>query len=136
MLFYLYFTYTTLGIEGIQCWKRMEEWNDGTIFSSRWDSHAYIQSSVVFTGRFHSHTQEHGVKSLSSNLYDGLNNYPAFSAQFVDESANAVSVPVTFIRVTFTCRFCTCDVLCTWLTCGFIILSFVFMSFILLLLQT
>lgn len=34
-----------------------------------------------------SRTQTHtlGVKSLSSNLYDGLNNYPAFSAQFVDE---------------------------------------------------
>lgn len=38
-----------------------------------------------------------GVKSLSSNLYDGLNNYPAFSAQFVYEAAD--SPRLTLVRI-------------------------------------
>lgn len=41
----------------------------------------------VFTVGFTHRRVCFGVKSLSSNLYDGLNNYFAFSAQFVDEPA-------------------------------------------------
>lgn len=35
---------------------------------------------------FHAHLLIPRCEKLSSNLYDGLNNYCAFSAQFVDES--------------------------------------------------
>lgn len=48
--------------------------------------------------RAHTYT---GVKSLSGNLYDGLNNYPAFSAQFVYE---AESGRLTSVRITFALR--------------------------------
>lgn len=44
-----------------------------------------------------------GVKSLSSNLYDGLNNYSAFLAQFADEPAPYRPL-VTFIRITLASR--------------------------------
>lgn len=73
--------YTTVSTQVIQYWKRMEEWNDGTIFSPPWDTHAHHKRPVFK----HSLTRASlGVKSLSSNLYDGLNNYYAFSARFVE----------------------------------------------------
>lgn len=39
----------------------------------------------VFTQRFTHTCVENWREKLSSNLYDGLNNYFAFSPQFVDE---------------------------------------------------
>lgn len=43
------------------------------------------QSLLNITLSSYSRTQRYRREKLSSNLYDGLNNYFAFSAQFVDE---------------------------------------------------
>lgn len=61
-------------------------------FSARVHTRAAYRVNTV-----HAHNRAGpGVKSLSSNLYDGLNNYSTFSAQFVDELRIGV-VPVTFM---------------------------------------